>query len=339
MTKKLDECILSSLSQVKTTLQNLPCQEEIMAGWPADEEPLLSIACITYNHSQYIEDALAGFLVQKTNFRFEIVVHDDASPDGTVDILRQYQKEYPSLIRLIVQKENQYAKCKTPFFHLYPKLRGKYIALCEGDDYWVDPLKLQKQVEYLEKNPNFVISGHDACIIDEIGEVVQDSKLPDVHKRDYSARDLQEGNALILTLSWVFRRVLADDEAQAERSVVVNGDRFLISLLGQYGDAHYHDDISPAFYRAHEGGVWSSLDTKSRDKTHITTFIRISNYYQRIGQLELADVWWKRADRVFITRYLSTAKLLKESLTRLSFLRRIRSLLGRVKSHLIRSHE
>lgn len=92
--------------------------------------------------------------------------------------------------------------------------------------------------------------------------MLQKSKLPKNHKRDYTAWELQAGSAFILTLSWVFRRVLKDDEAKAERSVVKNGDTFLLSLLGQYGASHFHDDIEPAVYRKHPDGVWSMVKEK-----------------------------------------------------------------------------
>jgi glycosyltransferase involved in cell wall biosynthesis len=326
----------ASLGQAKAASVDLPCQEEIMAGWPTDEEPFLSIACVTYKHRKYIEDALAGFLVQKTDFSFEIVIHDDASPDGTADILQEYQEKYPNLIRLIIQKENQYSKGKKPFFFIYPELRGKYIAFCDGDDYWTDPYKLQKQVDYLEKNPSFVISGHDACVINESGEVTTDSKLRKlrVKKHEYSARELQEGRGFVLTLSWVFRRVLANDEGWPERSLSINDDTFLISLLGQHGAAHNHDDISPGVYRVHGDGVWSMKDRKYCEQGQFLTFFMISNYYQRTGLLKLADVWRSKAYRIMLTRQFSTGTLLKESLTRLTFAREILIKLRQVKSQL-----
>lgn len=118
--------------------------------------PLVSISCATYNHEKYIRDCIEGFLMQKTSFKFEILIHDDASTDGTADIIKQYEKKYPELIFPIYQTKNQYSQgvMISPTFN-WPRARGKYIALCEGDDYWTDPLKLQKQVDFLEENPEF----------------------------------------------------------------------------------------------------------------------------------------------------------------------------------------
>ena len=118
--------------------------------------PLVSIICSTYNHGLYISQCLDGFLMQKTNFPFEILIHDDASTDNTPDIIREYEHNQPQVIRPIYQKENKYSK-KEDIFAKYQcsRVRGKYIAICEGDDYWIDPLKLQKQIDFLENNPDY----------------------------------------------------------------------------------------------------------------------------------------------------------------------------------------
>jgi len=119
-------------------------------------KPLVSICCITYNHVNYIRDCIEGFLKQKTLFPVEIIIHDDASTDGTDRIIREYADKYPEFIITIIQKENQFSKGIKPIFeYVYPRAQGKYIANCEGDDYWTDSYKLQKQVDFLEKNPDY----------------------------------------------------------------------------------------------------------------------------------------------------------------------------------------
>lgn len=118
--------------------------------------PLVSICCLTYNHKEYLKETIEGFLSQNTGFLVEIIIHDDASTDGTDAILKDYKSKYPDLIIPIFQKENKYSKGIKPFFeYVFPIVRGKYIALCEGDDYWIDPFKLQKQVDFLEANPEY----------------------------------------------------------------------------------------------------------------------------------------------------------------------------------------
>lgn len=127
--------------------------------------PLVSIACITYNHEQYVRQCLDGFIMQKTNFAYEIVIHDDASEDKTQDVILEYCRKYPNLFRPILQKENKYKEGKGILARfVFPECRGKYIALCEGDDYWIDPFKLQKQVNVLE-------SDADCTLVISNGEV------------------------------------------------------------------------------------------------------------------------------------------------------------------------
>ena len=127
----------------------------------------ISILCVTYNHENYIRKTLEGFLQQKGNFSYEIIVHDDASTDGTTDILKEYQKKYPDIIRLVLQTENQYSqKKKILFDFLFPEVRGKYIAICEGDDEWIYEGKLQRQFLRMEEYPEVSLCLHNALRID-----------------------------------------------------------------------------------------------------------------------------------------------------------------------------
>lgn len=130
------------------------------------QSPLVSICCITYNQEPYIRDALEGFLVQRTSFPYEVLIHDDASTDGTADIIRAYANEYPAVIKPILQSENQYSQGITNVSGLFnfPRAVGKYIAMCEGDDYWTDRDKLQAQVEYMEAHPDCALCFHSAKI-------------------------------------------------------------------------------------------------------------------------------------------------------------------------------
>lgn len=131
-------------------------------------EPLVSICCITYNHEEFIEDAIKSFLMQITDFKYEILIHDDASTDNTPDIIRKYEKQYPDIIKPILQKENQYSKgVKINKCYNYPRAQGKYIALCEGDDYWIDKNKLQIQVDYMEQHSECSLFLHASDKVDK----------------------------------------------------------------------------------------------------------------------------------------------------------------------------
>ena len=131
-----------------------------------DERPLMvTIRCLCYNHEPYIKQCLEGFLMQKTNFRFEAVVHDDASTDGSAAIIREYAEKYPDIIKPIFEKENQYSKKDGSLRRIMDEqMKGKYIAVCEGDDYWIDPLKLQKQVDFMENHHDYTMCFHNAIV-------------------------------------------------------------------------------------------------------------------------------------------------------------------------------
>lgn len=152
-----------------------------------DSRPLMvTIRCITYNHEPYIRQCLEGFVMQKTNFRFEAVVHDDASTDGTADIIREYAAKYPDIIKPIYETENQYSKRDGSLARIMDEAcKGKYIALCEGDDYWIDPLKLQKQVNFMETHPGFTMCGSNGLIVWDMGE-----NRPSYFNKIFSSKEL-----------------------------------------------------------------------------------------------------------------------------------------------------
>lgn len=124
--------------------------------WNDDVVPLVSVACFAYNHGKYIRNAIEGFIMQKTTFPIEIIIHDDASRDNTAEIVMDYEIRYPKIIKPIYQRINQHSLEIGRVTRLvYTSAAGKYLAICEGDDYWTDPYKLQKQVDFLENNPDY----------------------------------------------------------------------------------------------------------------------------------------------------------------------------------------
>jgi len=154
-------------------------------------EILFTAVVVTYNHKNYIRDCIEGILKQETNFEFEIIVHDDASTDGTSDILREYGEKYKDKIRLVIQEENIYSRGLNivPFVKDY--IHGKYMATIDGDDYWTDSKKLQKQVDFLENNPEYVACAHVADYTNE--ETGAHEFLPPIdHDRDISTEEVLE---------------------------------------------------------------------------------------------------------------------------------------------------
>ncbi|MDR1624471.1 MAG: glycosyltransferase [Tannerellaceae bacterium] len=171
------------------------------------EQILVSISCVTYNHKAYIRDCIDGFLMQKTNFRFEILIHDDASTDGTAGIIREYERKYPDLIKPIYQVENQYSQGINPGRINSNRATGKYIAYCEGDDYWTDPLKLQKQVDFLENNPEYGLVCTNVRIYNQETNVFKEAKYTE--SKDITYEELiSDRKSKITPLTVCYRKEL-----------------------------------------------------------------------------------------------------------------------------------
>ncbi len=261
-------------------------QKQIMQAWVSREPPLVSICCITYNHKSYLGEAIDSFLMQDTEFPFEIIIHDDASVDGTVDIVQDYAEKYPDIIRIIVQTENQYSKggLINPRF-VFPVTRGKYIALCEGDDYWMDKTKLQKQVDFLEDHPEYVITFSDCQPFDENGKLGINFGGA---RRDLTSIELKQSTP-ISTLTVCFRNVIKGipQDLMSARY----GDLVIWSLLGAYGKGKYMSDIIPSAYRVHDSGVHSKLSIKKKHEMAAITRAALFAYYKRNNNQNLAQFY------------------------------------------------
>ncbi len=221
-------------------------------------EVLVSICCITYNQAPYIRQCLEGFLMQKTNFKFEILVHDDCSTDGTTEIVREYSEKYPNLIVPIFQSVNQYQNGIKRILatFVYPITKGKYVALCEGDDYWIDPQKLQKQVDYLEGHPDCTMSCHRAALFSNyIGRIIGE-----VYCRHNSgllnAEDVINKTGLYIpTCSIVCRSFLNNNLPEYWKNCGI-GDYPLQIYAAMRGNIYYEDQIM-SVYRIDNSGSWS----------------------------------------------------------------------------------
>jgi len=141
----------------------------------SDFEIKVSIICITYNHVEYIRRAIQSFIEQKTDFKFEIIIHDDCSTDGTIDIIKEYANLYPDIIHPIYEIENQYSQGRKVIQECtIPSAKGKYFALCEGDDYWIDNMKLQRQFDFMEAHPEYTLCVHNAIRVNDQDEFIRD---------------------------------------------------------------------------------------------------------------------------------------------------------------------
>lgn len=239
-------------------------------------KPLVSICCITFNHEEFIRDTISGFLSQVVDFEIEILIHDDASTDHTAHVIQEFEKKHPGLIKPIYQTENQWSKgIRASPTYLWPKAKGKYIALCEGDDYWTDPSKLQQQVDLLESNSDYIISCHNVLerrdqelnLFNSEGKIV---------KEEFQIEDLFSP-WFIPTGSVVFRKppviVLPDWYLNSP-----HGDLGLYFTLMRNGGKIHYNDTPMAVYRRHPGGV-SSRFTKGKlilSLSYLYTCVNIS---------------------------------------------------------------
>lgn len=273
----------------------LRSQTEIVSAWNDNATVLVSIVCATYNHEQYLTDAINGFLSQKTTFAIEIIIHDDASRDGTPEIIKAYALKYPKLIVPILQSENQYSKGSfKPTVHAAKFARGKYIAFCEGDDYWVNENKLQLQVESLEKHPDVDFSFHAAHIASE--GIISNSVGWRLGKtRVIPFPDLLEtaAGSFAPTASYVIRKRVLEELPVWFLSKAPVGDYFIERYAAIRGGALYleepmsvYREFTPeswslkvvkdnAVFRKSMKGMFTSMDLMAAD------FVKFSSAFER----------------------------------------------------------
>jgi glycosyltransferase involved in cell wall biosynthesis len=240
--------------------------------------PLVSICIVTYQHVDFITQCLDGVLMQKTNFSYEIILGEDESSDGTREICIEYAKKHPDKIRLFLHsRENNIKINNTPtgrfnFLYGLSQARGKYIALCEGDDYWIDSEKLQKQVDFLEKNRDYSLCFHNAYIFDNITKKTI-AFCKESQKKTTSTPDLIQ-KWYIPTASMIFR---AKPELPYWYTSVPNGDYAMQFILAREGKIGYINRIMSVYRLTHKG--ISSSDQKSRLIHLIRLFKLLEEYY------------------------------------------------------------
>jgi len=209
-----------------------------------DNDIMVSILCTAYNHQNFIEDAMKGFIMQKTDFKYEALVHDDASTDKTAEIIIEYSKKYPEIIKPIIQKENQYSKGDRIYStFLYPLAKGKYIAICEGDDLWTDEYKLQKQIDFLREHPECSMCYHAASIHNVMADKEEGLIRP--YRKTCIIPDKTlffGGGDDVPTASICFVKELALDVPQFALDSPV-GDHPLVLLLSYRGRVGYIDEV------------------------------------------------------------------------------------------------
>ena len=232
-----------------------------------NEEIVVSILCIVYNHGPYLRQCLDSFVMQKTDFRFEAFVHDDASTDDSAAIIMEYAKEYPDIIKPYIERENLYSKKDGSFEKVAYNtdyLIGKYVALCEGDDYWTDPNKLQKQVDYMEKHPDCSLCFGNAI------EHWENNHRPDqpcssLANKEYTGEELC-WDWRVPTATYLFRRDVLNSplfQRFVSNQKMIVGDLPLLLTCANYGSLYGFSDYF-SVYRKHEGGFTMNVDSLRR---------------------------------------------------------------------------
>lgn len=241
------------------------------------DEIILTVFCLAYNHEKYIRKTLEGFVSQKTKYKFKVIVHDDASTDATALIIREYADKYPDLIFPIFQEQNQYSKGVRIFStFIKPMVEGKYLAMCEGDDYWLDEDKIEIQLSYLEEHPECHLCVHNTEKINEEGKSLNKFFNIETKDRDYTAKDVIEaGGGGLFHLSsfmYLFEDALVRPEEFYIRQV---GDYSLAIWLSTLGNVHYFGRVMSA-YRVGSINSWVKKNVKNASKS------KKIEYYQRL---------------------------------------------------------
>ncbi len=248
----------------------------------------ISIMCAVYNHEKYIRQALDGILMQKTNFDYEVIINDDASTDGSANIIMEYQKLYPDKIKAILREENLYSKGVCWHTKLYKYFRGEYIAICEGDDYWTDPMKLQKQIDLLDKHPEYIGCGHNVHIVDDNGEIQYNTPMGALHYVDNDIiKDISniyiEGR-FVHSCSLVFSKKVLDKVVASHfeqyNNIDIMGDMKLAALLSVNGLFYQFEDIMSCYrHITTHGDSWSaSVSNKNIELYRYNGYNQIQNF-------------------------------------------------------------
>jgi glycosyltransferase involved in cell wall biosynthesis len=251
---------------------------------------------MTFNHANFIRKCLEGFVMQKTNFKFEVFVHDDASTDNTADIIREYESNYPDLFTCVYQIENQFLKQNAMTSIIFPKTKGKYISLCEGDDFWTDEYKLQKQVDVMEADPLLSCCFHGVEVKNEIADITYEYPVPS--KRVLNFKDIFNKH-YIATCSLLFRLSFLPNPLPDWFSKSKIGDIPLELMLADKGDFVFIDEKMACYRRNIHSLTSSKKQIKEGRKIYLYAYTNLNKqfgykYWQlfgwKIGKLYLGYI-------------------------------------------------
>jgi len=232
-------------------------EEKIMQSWNKTVNPVVSITCVVFNHENFIEDTLDGFLSQNTNYSFEVLIHDDVSTDATVEIIERYRKKFPNIIKPLYQKVNQYSQGNNPLAILFSEVKGEYMAHCDGDDHWTDENKLQLQITEMKKYPELDMSFHYASGLFAKKKCNTYGKQGDENRVFTTQEVILGGGEFCATSSLIFRsRLLKKIPKWFYKTMV--GD-YPIQVLGAAsGEGALYINKNMSIYRVGDSTSWTS---------------------------------------------------------------------------------
>lgn len=253
------------------------------------EKILVAISCCVYNQELFLKDCLEGFVMQQTNFPFVAIVHDDASTDNSAAIIKEYAEKYPDIIKPIYETENQYSKGDGSLGRIMntavENTGAKYIAMCEGDDYWTDPLKLQKQVDFMEVNLNYGICCHRFFELPIDGSILREDHFSDIINSDCNGLELNRNNYLIVgklpqVLTVLYRYDMLKKSRYEQIRARSKYDQSMFYAMVQVGPIWIMNE-NMGVYRRHQGGVATSIiGSITASKKHYLTWKDIYEVYQ-----------------------------------------------------------
>jgi glycosyltransferase involved in cell wall biosynthesis len=258
----------------------------------------VSVGLIAYNHEPYIEQAVQGVLAQKTNFDYEIVIGEDCSTDNTRSILVRVQEQHPDKIRLLLNEKNQ--GMIQNYIQTLHACQGEYIALLDGDDYWCREDKLQKQVDFLDQNPDYAVCFHSVLKVYEDGSREPKVVRPKDQRTSFDLKDLL-ASMFIPTCSTLIRNGLIGELPEFAYSLKML-DWLILVLAARHGRIGFLDEVM-AVYRVHPSGLWSSMSMVDRLTANIQFLEAINSYleyqYDEAVQSVLRKYWSFLSNEVY----------------------------------------
>lgn len=243
--------------------------------------------------------------MQKTKFPFEVLVHEDASTDNTAEVLRAYQKKYPEILKVVYQTENQYLKQNSLTNILFVQSQGEYIATCEGDDFWIDPLKLQKQVDFLDQNQDFQVVFTNTNIVDSNNVVIKEKNIEDSNKSVFTHLDMP-------IFAPTLTRLIRNNNLAYLNELDFVVDETQLVYQSKFGKVKFLDEVT-ASYRKHNQGEWSGLKAEQQLNFKIKTLYSSIIVSENALKPKLFGIIYKNLAHAFKANLKSSNALLKET--------------------------